>query len=343
MKTETSMKLRAAADDDKRRLDRILRKSLDLPLSRLHRLLREGKVLVEGLPAGPALRVREGALIEIRGLRKEDLQSREVRALPGSGTVRETAPAPPAFREKGTGPALPLEILYEDPLVLALNKPRGLPVHGRNSLDILVREYLAPSLPPSLSYRPGPLHRLDQPTSGLILFAKSLRGARLYSALFRERRIIKRYLALAEGVLTGDEVWEDLLLRDAGEGRTRRAGSEQKKAAGGKTARTRVHPLGNAENLSLLLLELDTGRTHQIRAQASLRGHPLRGDKKYGGGFRSGGFLLHAWEMEFPPPPAAAFPQTLRAPLPEDFRKTLKRLFGGVEKGEAYDFVNGKI
>ncbi|MDR1909220.1 MAG: RluA family pseudouridine synthase [Spirochaetaceae bacterium] len=312
------MNLIAGPDDEGRRLDRLLRKALPhLPLSRIHRLLREGRVLVNGGAAAASLRGPPAALI----------------SLPGPA-----APAPPAGQGGGgtVGRAAFPEILWKGRDLLALNKPAGLAVQGPGpALDGLVREYLADKLPPSLSFRPGPLHRLDRPTSGVIMFPLSLRGAQAFSGLLRDHRIVKRYLALAEGLIEGPETWEEDLFRDTGRRMTlpRREGEAYRRAL------TRAAPLGSSRGRTLLLLELETGRTHQIRAQAALHGHPLAGDRKYGGGPLPGGLLLHALSLEFPvldPEERRLYPETaeelegktLCAPPPEGFFKVITGILG---------------
>jgi 23S rRNA pseudouridine955/2504/2580 synthase len=331
-----SLTLTAAADDDGRRLDRILRKTLpDMPLSGLHRLLRKGRVLVDGLPGKAADRVRAGSVIQT----------------PFEGTV---APGP---ADSGGGPKRsPAPILWEGTGLLILNKPAGLAAHGPDSLETQVRAYLAPKLPPSLSFKPGPLHRLDKPTSGIIVFSTSLEGARNFSALLRERRIRKTYLALLDGFLDRDETWEDALVRDRELGKSFAApsghtGDVQKGEAfllsnsaalncPAKEARTRVYPLAQSaisgpdqrSAATLVRLEIDTGRTHQIRAQAAARGHPLAGDRKYGGG--AGGFLLHAWMLELPGQVESVLPglpRRILAPLPDNFRRRIRELFGEID------------
>jgi 23S rRNA pseudouridine955/2504/2580 synthase len=248
----------------------------------------------------------------------------------------------------GTGTNL--DILWEGAGLLILNKPAGLAVHGespdRNSrrgtapdtLERRVRAYLA-GLPGSLSFKPGPLHRLDKPTSGVIVFSETLEGARRFSALLREGKIRKRYLALLDGDLAGDELWEDMLFRDRAARKTLvlPAGpiSEPASPADGtaRPALTTVTPLARARKggraWTLARLETGTGRTHQIRAQAARRGHPLSGDRKYGGlplPVAGPGFFLHAAELELPD----AFVPLIRAPLPEAFRRTLKSIFGEI-------------
>jgi 23S rRNA pseudouridine955/2504/2580 synthase len=314
--------LKTAADDDQRRLDRILRKALpDLPLSLIHRFLRQGQVLVDGKPAKPPDRIAAGAVITIPDITRNS-----------------------AEKQADTGTEIPLDILYEGSGLLILNKAPGIASQGPGSLEDAVRDYLAPKLPPSLSFRPGPLHRLDKPSSGIIVFSTNLEGAQYFSKLLRERKLKKYYLALVEGLMKTDQYWEDELVRDREAKKTftkkrepeRRAGRIPKPGeapgSGGnpQKALTRVSPLKAASGHTLILAEILTGRTHQIRAQAAAHGYPLGGDKKYGGQALPGipgpgGFLLHAWKLEFPPNEA---PALITAPLPKIFQGRIEALFG---------------
>jgi 23S rRNA pseudouridine955/2504/2580 synthase len=214
--------------------------------------------------------------------------------------------------------------LWEGAGLLILNKPAGIPVHGPGSLEIQVRSYLAGQLAPSLSFKPGPLHRLDQPTSGIIVFSFSIEGARYFSALLREGRLTKRYLALVDGNLEAPTMWEDMLIRDTRREKTF-VTSITSGREGAKEAGTRVIPLASTPRYSLIMAELATGRTHQIRAQAAFHGHPLAGDRKYGGSFQPGGFLLHAAELAFPAD--APVPRVIKAPLPAPFSTRLQEVF----------------
>ena len=319
-----SLSLTAATDDDGRRLDRILRKALrSLPLSAIHRLLRQGCVRVNGETAAAARRIRSGETI----------------------TVIDTIVSP-GRAEPNAGCGKRLEILFEGSGLLILNKPAGLAVHGEAGtrgpreahLADQVLSYLSPKLPPSLSFKPGPLHRLDKPSSGVITFSSSLQGARLFSAMMRERQIKKFYLALVQGRLKEAEVWQDELSRDENLKKTFTG-----EGSGGKSkaAITRVKALARNAACTLILAEIETGRSHQIRAQAAARGHPLLGDKKYGGGpfpQSSSAFMLHAWRMEFPAhSPFPDLPGLIEAPLPDYFRAKIRELFGA-EAAEALIF-----
>ena len=337
-------RLIAEEDDDQRRLDRILRKHLPaLPLSSLHRLIRKGKITVNGKAALPGIRVRRGQAIEIPdSAMNGQIQSRENQGPPGAVKDRSFPQGKEDFSAKTPGENdFPLlKILFEDSGLLVLNKPAGIAVHGPQSLEEQVLAYLKPRLAPSLSFRPGPLHRLDKPTSGILIFSTSLMGARYFSALLRERKIRKQYLAIVDGIIEGAHTWNDLLARDEGQQKT--FGSENFGISNekSKNAQTMVRALANAPGHTLILAEIKTGRTHQIRAQCSLHGRPLSGDRKYGGkDFPTGprDLLLHAWKLRLegpssPPPFLSEHPQCLAdgisAPLPPDFQRRICHLFG---------------
>ncbi|WP_461248009.1 pseudouridine synthase [Treponema sp. R6D11] len=243
------MELVTGENDSGRRLDRILRKALaDYPLPLIHRLLRQKKVLVNGKPGKAQDRIDSGVKISISSLENTQIRKPSARQFP----------AP--------------EILWQGQGLIAINKPAGLAVHGHNSLDDMVLSYLAEKLPPSLSFKPGPLHRLDKPSSGIVVFSTSIDGARLFTSLMREHKVRKTYLAIVEGELKKEETWQDELIRDK---EMKKTFVSQTNTDGGKTAITKVTPLATDGNYTLIKAEIATGRTHQIRAQAAFHGYPL--------------------------------------------------------------------
>lgn len=285
-------------DDAGRRLDRILRILFPrVPLGALYRALRVGQVRLGGRRCRPDRLVREGEIITVRG----DLASSDETAEGG-------AARPAAQPGGGTRPALEALVVHRNPHFLALNKPRGLPTHGRDSLEGIVRRGLSADLPPSLSFTPGPLHRLDAGTTGLILFSASLEGSHAVTAAFRERRVEKTYLAVFDGLIRGEATWRDVMERD------------------GKEGSMAVSSLAHAKGLTLALCRPATGRYHQIRLQGAMHGHPLCGDRKHGGSPRLPWFLLHCASIRFCPPLFGV--ASLSAPLPPDSERTLVALFG---------------
>jgi 23S rRNA pseudouridine955/2504/2580 synthase len=316
------MELITGENDNGRRLDRILRKALPgHPLPLIHRLLRQGRVFVDGKPAKAQERVDCGAKISIPSL-KDAPKSSAVPSLPAP------EPQPSPANQRFTGEGFHPDIIWEAPGLIAVNKPAGLEVHGlttrgaggktsSHSLDAMVRSFLSGKITHSLSFKPGPLHRLDKPSSGIVVFSTSIEGARLFSSLMCERKVRKTYLAIVEGNVKNEEIWEDELIRDKEKKKTFVCDGKNR---AGKNAVTKITPLATKNNYTLVAAEIATGRTHQIRAQASSHGHPLYGDKKYGGHGKDG-LYLHAWKLEFSE-------YSIEAPPPEDFRKKTTELFG---------------
>ncbi|MCL2190598.1 MAG: RluA family pseudouridine synthase [Treponema sp.] len=303
MTRELKAFLKACTDDDGRRLDRILRKALPgHSLSLIHRLLRQGKIRVDGDPAGPETRVRAGAVIQIAA-------RWEMAETPRHPSEEHPAPLP-GILANGSG-------------IVIFNKPAGLASHGPDSLDMLVKAHYA-RRPPSLSFRPGPLHRLDRSTSGAIAFSENLAGARLFSELLRERRVTKTYLAIVEGRVTPG-AWRDDLVRDGAAKKTFVGTAGDARA---KTAETTVRVLACGDRCTLIEARIATGRTHQIRAQAAARGHPLAGDLKYGGRATGDGvFFLHAWKIGFDMD-INGLPRLVCAPPPKPFLAKAIEVFG---------------
>ena len=178
-----------------------------------------------------------------------------------------------------------------------INKKKGELVHSDGSskhftpLDQLVREYLAAETPGSISFTPGPLHRLDRNTSGIIAFGKSAEGAREFSAALQNRQTRKCYIALLDGILKETERWEEYLTRDEKTNTSHIAPADSGK---GDIAITIATPFLVSGGRTLAQVEIKTGRTHQIRCQASWHHHPLTGDAKYHGSHNEAGYYLHS-------------------------------------------------
>jgi 23S rRNA pseudouridine955/2504/2580 synthase len=284
--------LTAQENDAGRRLDRILRKHFPaFPLSFINRLLREKKVRVNGKAQNGAYRVMPGDTITVPGSKALSLgQSR------GESAARSPQSGPEGLHGKW-------RIVYEDDDLLVADKPKGLLTHGllthgkdngQESLASRVSAYLAGRIPASLSFRPGPLHRLDRNTSGLVVFGKSLKGARFFTEATQRGLVKKYYLALVSGIVEKEEVWEDYLFRDKKNKKTRAASGDAYPDNPAKKAVTRIRPLEAGDGETLVEVEISSGKTHQIRAQCALHGHPLCGDQKYGGVPRQGGYFLRA-------------------------------------------------
>lgn len=226
-------------------------------------------------------------------------------------------------------PAKPeLPILYRDEGLLAIDKPAGLPSHptdaGRiNALD-LVHEALAVE---QGGEDPILLHRLDADTTGVLLFALNTETNRTLARQFAERRLEKTYLALVAGN-PPDEFSVRNFLKAGVRGRTIAVTN------GGQIAETHFRTLSRSAEFALVEVQPKTGRTHQIRTHLAGLGHPLLGDKLYGGptslslggsGLHLRRHLLHASRLGIFSPQARDF-RNIDAPLPSDFLPFLTEL-----------------
>jgi 23S rRNA pseudouridine955/2504/2580 synthase len=302
--------LRAGPEDAGRRLDKVLRACLPaVSLAGLYAALRKGRIRVNGRKAKPESRLEEGDLIFLDATLSH-LNPRPEGPSPGRCDRLDTI-------------ADILILATED--LLFLNKPRGLVSQGDEGLEGRIRSALAGRSASSLSFSPGPLHRLDRNTTGVIAFPRSSAGARAFTALIRERALTKSYLALLDGEIAsggaGPIEWRDRIARDG-------AARLSAVSGDGEEARATMRPLVVAGGKSLVSISLHTGLTHQIRVQASSRGLPLSGDRKYGGSPMEGGYILHALSLGFPEPPFPDLPRLVSADLPAETRARLSRLFG---------------
>lgn len=297
-------------DDAGRRVDRILRRYLPkVPLSGIYRLIRKGLVRLDGTRVTPDTAASLGSELWIARI---DLGATSGPVSPE--TVREGAPQPP--RTGGTSQnasRLPYSVLLETPDLLFVLKNPGVPVHGKGSLDALIPQSRAAR--ESLSFRSGPLHRLDRGTSGLIVFSKTLNGARWFTSLVAKREAVKQYYGIMIGTLEGEREWYD-------------------EGADGKGMITFVTPLATRSGSrprTLALFRILTGRKHQIRYQCARHGFPLEGDQRYNPAGESvqGGYYLHAWRIAFPEGERLEeVPSEVTAPLPARFVSRLEELFG---------------
>ena len=192
-------------------------------------------------------------------------------------------------------------VIYEDDTLLACDKPAGILVHGdgtgARTLTDVVAGHLARTRPESP--RPQPVQRLDVETTGLVLFSLDRRTQPALDAQVAGHDMRKRYLA----VVAGRFPWAQRDVRTP-IGRDRHDARRMRvcRPGQGKPAETRIRRLAVQGGRSLLLVELGTGRRHQIRVHLASLGFPIVGDALYGGARSTQGLLLHAWREELDHP-----------------------------------------
>ncbi|HKA66333.1 MAG TPA: RluA family pseudouridine synthase, partial [Solirubrobacterales bacterium] len=221
--------------------------------------------------------------------------------------------------------AIPLEVLYEDADLVVVVKPAGMVAHpaAGHHTGTLVHALLG--LGGSWSAvggeaRPGLVHRLDKDTSGLLVAARTDAAHQALSAQLADRTMSRTYQAIAVGRIEGPA---GVLEGDIG----RHPGDRKRMAvvARGRWARTRYEVLEALRGHTLLRCDLDTGRTHQIRVHLAAFGHPVAGDRAYGGGGAAPRPMLHAWRLKLRQPRTGE-EMSFEAPPPADFRDFLETL-----------------
>jgi 23S rRNA pseudouridine1911/1915/1917 synthase len=235
--------------------------------------------------------------------------------------------AAPAY-EAAAPEALPLEVLYEDAVLIAINKAPGMVVHpapGRwtgTLVNALLHRW--GPLPARDRTRPGLIHRLDRDTSGVIVVARTGAALEHVARQFHERTVDKRYLAIVRGVPRRDELVVDAAVGRHPTDRKRMS----TRARVGRRAVTRVRVLERFRSTALVEARPETGRTHQIRVHLAAAGHPIVGDQVYGR-VRAHALLarqaLHAAVLTITHP-VRGERLTIRAPLWPDVAALLEQL-----------------
>jgi RluA family pseudouridine synthase len=223
-----------------------------------------------------------------------------------------------------------LDILYDNGPCLVVNKPSGLLTQapaGIDSLEVQIKAFYREreGKPPDANIYLGICHRLDRPVSGAIVFARHERAARRLSKQFENRTVTKSYWAFVEGVVAPDEgTWTDFLHKRHGMAQAEVVDASHPAA---KHAVLHYRVKWQGPRGSWLEIELETGRTHQIRVQAASRGHPVIGDSQYGSTqlfgatdleIRDRPIALHARQLGFRHPMTEEDVNVV-APLPGDW------------------------
>ena len=224
---------------------------------------------------------------------------------------------------------IPIDVVYEDKDIIVVNKPKGMVVHPANGNPdgTLVNAIMA-ICKDSLSgiggeIRPGIVHRLDKDTSGLLIVAKNDMAHVNMSEQIKRHEVKKTYIALVRGIVKENEATIDMPIG--------RSNSDRKKMAvtkNGKNAVTHIKVLKRYDKYTLLEINIETGRTHQIRVHLAHIGYPVIGDYIYSNGKNEFGIVgqcLHAKSLEFKHP-ITGRDMKLEAPLPEYFEKVLQEL-----------------
>jgi 23S rRNA pseudouridine1911/1915/1917 synthase len=287
-------------DEAGARLDVVLAARTGLSRAATQRLIEEGRVTV----VGHAARKRHELHL-------------------GEEVAWQRGPAPPALL---TAEDVAFTVMYEDDWLLVVDKPAGVVVHPAPGHEhgTLAQGLVEHGAGGGHELRPGIVHRLDKDTSGLLIVAK---GDAAYQALVAamERRDIKRvYVALLRGRFPQEEGTIDAPIGRHIRDRKRMS----LHTTAGKPAVTHFRVLERTAGYTLMRVQLETGRTHQIRVHFAALGYPVAGDVQYGGRVRPEGLerqFLHAAQLAFPHPENGR-QMSFASPLPPDLRAFLESL-----------------
>ncbi len=304
--------LNPTEENELERVDKFISDNSDISRSYAARLCEMGLVTCEGKPIGKKSRVKKDCAIEI-----ELPQTEEMSAEPEN---------------------IPLDVVYEDDDVIVVNKPQGMVVHpaAGNASGTLVNALMY-HCRGGLSaingvIRPGIVHRIDKDTSGLIVAAKNNEAHLALSAQLKERKALRKYIALVNGIIKDDEGTVNKPIA--------RSAADRKKMAvraDGRDAVTHYRvierfPNRNGASYTLVECVLETGRTHQIRVHMASIGHSIVGDKKYGikkEKFNLNGQLLHARTIGFTHP-STGVAMEFTSELPSYFSEIIEWLGGNI-------------
>ncbi len=269
----------------------------------IQRLIENKKVLVNGKKIKPSYKIQENDEI----------------------TMEEIEPVEVALKAQ----EIPLDIIYEDKDIIVVNKPKGMVVHpGNGNPDGTLVNAIMAICKDSLSgiggeIRPGIVHRLDKDTSGIIIVAKNDKAHINLSEQIKDHKVKKTYIALVKGIVKENTATINMPIGRSEKDRIKMAVTKK-----GKEAITHFKVLKRYDKYTLLQVNIETGRTHQIRVHLSQIGYPIVGDEVYSKGkneWNIKGQCLHAKSLEFVHPTTGE-KMYLEAPLPEYFEKILGEL-----------------
>ena len=298
------MEVRIEASVAGQRLDKAVAELMDLSRSLANEQIKDGRILVKGQAKKAKYAVKEGDVISYE--------------LPEPEVVEYVAED------------IPLEIVYQDEDVAVVNKPQGMVVHpsaGHTSGTLVnaLMYHIQDLSGINGVLRPGIVHRIDKDTSGLLMIAKNDQAHVALADELKDKKSLRKYWAIVHGNLPNDRG-----VIEAPIGRSEKDRKKQAVTAKGKPALTRFQVLERFGDYSLVELQLETGRTHQIRVHMAYIGHPVAGDEVYGPRktLKGHGQFLHARTLGFTHPRTGEVLE-FTAEAPVIFQETLEKLRQG--------------
>ena len=282
------------------RIDKFLAEEFDLTRTRIQNLIKDKNILVNGKKTKASYKIEENDEIEMEIPKLEEIEIKPEN--------------------------IEINIVYEDEDLAIINKSAGMvvhPAHGHNSGTLVnaIMYHIKDLSGINGKIRPGIVHRLDKDTSGLIIIAKNDKSHLKLSNMFSTKEIKKTYLTIVKGKINKKS---GRIVTNIGRNKLDRKKMAVVDATNGKNAITNFEVLAQNERFSFVKVNIETGRTHQIRVHMKYLGFPILGDSTYGRNDSEKRQMLHSYKLEFNHP-ASNKKMMIFGELPQDFKKALRK------------------
>ena len=283
------------------RIDSFLSEKTDFTRTRIQQLIKDRSITVNGKPTKSSYKIEENdeIAIEVPEVETTEIKPENIK----------------------------IDVVYEDSDIAVINKQAGLvvhPAHGHYSGTLVnaILYHIKDLSGINGEIRPGIVHRLDKDTSGLIVIAKNDKVHAALTEMFQEKKIRKTYLAILKGKLNKSE--GKIVTQIGRDKNDRKKMTVIDDAAKGKNAITNYRVISQNKLFTLVKVNIETGRTHQIRVHMRHLGYPILGDSVYGRKDNEKRQMLHAYKLEFIHP-VTGRQMEFTGEIPEDFQKALKK------------------
>ncbi len=283
------------------RIDSFLSGKTDFTRTRIQQLIKDRNITVNGKPTKSSYKIEENdeIAIEVPEVETTEIKPENIK----------------------------IDIVYEDSDIAVINKQAGLvvhPAHGHYSGTLVnaILYHIKDLSGINGEIRPGIVHRLDKDTSGLIVIAKNDKVHTVLTEMFQEKKIRKTYLAILKGKLNKSE--GKIVTQIGRDKNDRKKMTVIDDITKGKNAITNYRVISQNNLFTLVKVNIETGRTHQIRVHMRHLGYPILGDSVYGRKDNEKRQMLHAYKLEFLHP-VTGRQMEFTGEIPEDFQKALKK------------------
>ena len=313
---ESKLIINVSDEETGERIDSFLSRKTEFTRTRIQQLIKERNIMVNGKATKSSYKIEKDDEI---GIEVPEAETTEIKP-----------------------ENIKIDIVYEDSYIAVINKQAGLvvhPAHGHYSGTLVnaILYHIKDLSGINGEIRPGIVHRLDKDTSGLIVIAKNDKVHVTLTEMFQEKKIRKTYLAILKGKLNKSE---GKVVTQIGRDKIdRKKMTVIDDITKGKTAITNYRVLSQNSLFTLVKVNIETGRTHQIRVHMRHLGYPILGDSVYGRKDNEKRQMLHAYRLEFLHPVTGNFME-FTGEIPEDFQKALKK--SDLEMDEITELTDGR-